>query len=649
MRPEHIASVVAPNDPRLSPDLTQVAFSVHWADAEANTGRSAVWVATIDGQRTDVVATNASMPRWSPDGRSLAFVRESSVCVLPMRGPGEARTIATWKGSAPEALEWSPDGTYLATLARIDAHHDTKDADRPPRRITRLFSRLDDVGWIVDRPMHVFIVRADGTDASPRDLTPGGRDHGSISWLRDASALVSVRLTPDFDTTQQTELVTVPLDGDEPVAFGPTDRSLEAAVVSPDGLRVASVGFDRPTDQPRHARLTLTNRRSGDTTEIDIGIDRTVSAAVWGSDDRLVFSVVDRGAVRLLRVALDGSVADVAGGDRTVSAFDARGDTVVFVASTPTRPGEVVVSRDGQERQLTSFAPRLPFTPVDATKHTVRDELDVWTMWPAGVEPLSAPPASVPLLLFVHGGPMSQYGFTFLDEFQIAAGSGFAVAFSNPRGSNSGSEESMRALRSPLAEIDPGRGWGADDIDDVLAALDDVLQRFPCIDSTRVGILGGSYGGYVTSWMLTHHGDRFAAGCSERSANNLLSLEQSSDVAGFFRFEIGVSHLDHPDEYLRMSPISSVAHLSKPMLMLHSEHDLRCPIDQAEQWFVACRILGLDHLIEFHRFPAESHELSRSGSPTHRRVRAEIIDAFFRKHLMAETDAAAPGAAQSHT
>jgi dipeptidyl aminopeptidase/acylaminoacyl peptidase len=633
MRPEHIASVVAPNDPRLSPDLTQVAFSVHWIDAEANTGRSAIWVATIDGQRTDVVATNAASARWSPDGRSLAFVRESTVCVLPMRGPGEARVVASWKSGGPEALEWSPDGMSLAALVRVDARHDTKDAERPARRITRLFSRLDDVGWIVDRPLHVFVARADGTDAAPHDLTPGERSYESISWLPDSSGLVCVRPADDVDVTQHSELVHVPLGGGDVSTFGPSDRIIEDAQVSPDGLRVATTGFDDPTNQPRHAKLAITNRRTGDTTEVDIGIDRSVTGATWGLDDRLVFAVPDRGAVRLMCAALDGTISDIACGDRSIEAFDARGDMVAFVVSSPTQPGEIVVSRSGDERQLTSFAPRLRFDVVPATKATVRDELDVWTMWPRDVDPAAAPPASVPLLLFVHGGPMSQYGWAFLDEFQMAAASGFAVAYSNPQGSNSGSEESMRILRSPVAEVDPGRGWGGADIDDVLAALDDVLARFPCIDASRVGILGGSYGGYVTSWMLVHHGERFAAGCSERAVNNLLTLEHNSDVAGFFRFEIGVSHLDHPEEYLRMSPISAVANLATPMLVLHSEQDLRCPIDQAEQWFVACRILGIDHLVEFHRFPAESHELSRSGSPSHRRQRAEIIDAFFRKHL----------------
>jgi dipeptidyl aminopeptidase/acylaminoacyl peptidase len=250
---------------------------------------------------------------------------------------------------------------------------------------------------------------------------------------------------------------------------------------------------------------------------------------------------------------------------------------------------------------------------------------------PPGVD-LGDRDARVPMLLSVHGGPMSQYALHWFDEFQLWASAGFAVVYSNPRGSTGSTHDWARAIRSPLAEVHPGSGWGGVDYDDVMSVLDAALERFPAIDVERVGILGGSYGGYMTSWAIGHT-DRFAAACSERAVNNVLTLETSSDASGFFRFVTGVSHLDHPEEYLRMSPITHVKDITTPVLILHSENDLRCNIEQADQLFVALRMLGREQ--EYHRFPAESHELSRSGSPRHRVQRAEIIIDFFQRKLAA--------------
>ena len=161
--------------------------------------------------------------------------------------------------------------------------------------------------------------------------------------------------------------------------------------------------------------------------------------------------------------------------------------------------------------------------------------------------------------------------------------------------------------------------------------LDAALERFRFLDPDRVGMLGGSYGGYMATWLAGRHGGRFRAICSERAVNNMLSEEWSSDIGTAFRIEHGPNHVDDPEEYARMSPIRWVRDIDIPMLILHSENDLRCPIVQAEELFVAMRLLGKD--VTFYRFPSESHELSRSGSPVHRRMRGEIILDFFAKHL----------------
>ncbi|NDE52934.1 MAG: S9 family peptidase, partial [Actinobacteria bacterium] len=241
------------------------------------------------------------------------------------------------------------------------------------------------------------------------------------------------------------------------------------------------------------------------------------------------------------------------------------------------------------------------------------------------------PKKKYPVLLNVHGGPHTQYGETYFDEAQMQAAAGFVVLMSNPRGSSGREQAWGQAILGREHPVAPGTGWGDADVKDVLAVLDGALAKFSFCDATRVGMLGGSYGGYMATMLAGCHGEKFKAICSERAVNNMLSEEWSSDIGTVFRVEHGPNHLDGEEDYKRMSPIRHVRNINVPFLIIHSEDDLRCPISQAEELFVAMRLLGKD--VTFYRFPGETHELSRSGSPVHRVQRAEIILDFFTKHL----------------
>jgi dipeptidyl aminopeptidase/acylaminoacyl peptidase len=204
---------------------------------------------------------------------------------------------------------------------------------------------------------------------------------------------------------------------------------------------------------------------------------------------------------------------------------------------------------------------------------------------------------------------------------------------SNPRGS-SGREESWgQAILGVRHHTKPGSGWGGLDVDDVLAVLDHTLATYTFCDADRVGMLGGSYGGFMATWLAARHGERFKAICSERAVNNMLSEEWSSDIGSIFRTEVGPNHLADPAAYEAFSPVRWVRDIEVPMLLIHSENDLRCPINQAEELFMALRLLGKE--VVFYRFPGEGHELTRSGSPVHRVQRAEIILDWFTDKLSA--------------
>jgi dipeptidyl aminopeptidase/acylaminoacyl peptidase len=351
----------------------------------------------------------------------------------------------------------------------------------------------------------------------------------------------------------------------------------------------------------------------------------------------VLFSVEDHGNVPVLRVAADGSgpPEPVLDGERWITGFDATDDVLVFTASTTTDPTELFARplAGGEERALTDVQPTflaaVPAHPAEqlAVPSPAGDgDIETWIMRPPGFDPARRHP----MLLSIHGGPMTQYGNRWFDEVQLYASAGYVVVYANPHGSSGSTEAWLRSIRSPLAKVDPGTGWGGIDYEDLMAVVDAALAREPAIDPNRIGVLGGSYGGYMTSWMISHT-DRFAAACSERAVNNMLTLEFTSDLAASFRHEVGVSPFEQPDEFLRQSPITYVVDIDTPVLIVHSENDLRCPVEQADQLFVALRMLGKE--VEYWRFPAEGHELSRSGAPRHRQERAELLLDFFGRHL----------------
>ena len=272
----------------------------------------------------------------------------------------------------------------------------------------------------------------------------------------------------------------------------------------------------------------------------------------------------------------------------TVKGFDTRGGTTAYVASSVDSLSDVFVldaAAPGGARRLTDFAERYrEVASPQGWEHFAAPcadgtgEIDVWVMRPAGFDP----DATYPVMLNVHGGPHTQYGETFFDEAQLQAAAGFVVVMCNPRGSSGREERWGQAIMGPKHAKKPGAGWGSVDTDDVLSALDAALDRFPFCDRARVGMQGGSYGGYMATILATRHSHRFRAVCSERSVNNLLTEEFTSDISTGFRSEQGPQYIDDPDEYVRRSPIQQVRDIDCPVLIIHSEDDLRCPISQAE-------------------------------------------------------------------
>jgi dipeptidyl aminopeptidase/acylaminoacyl peptidase len=642
MVPEDVYELTGVGDPRISPDGRSVAAAVTRVDRDEKEYRSAIWLVPLDGsgrprQLTSGEKSDAE-PRWSPDGGELAFVSnrdgdKKQLYVLPL-GAGEPRRLTNLKEDVTQ-VQWSPDGRRIAFVARVpdEAYEEDDEKKRLPRRVTRLQYKLDSVGWTTDRRQQIYVVAADGS-GKPTQLTDGDFDAQDPAWAPDGSRIVfSSARREDWDLHLANELYLLEARGGEPQRLTPDEENFYGSPIwSPDGSVIACYWQPGGYDQPHHAQVAVVDPESGERRLLTDSLDRNCSpypfirAPAWDGDT-IVFALEDAGNTHVYRVRADGSAAPelVVGGDRGVTGFDVRDGRVVHTSTTPTELAELY---DGDTRLTEvgrAFAEARALVSPERFTATSADgsEVDAWIVRPVGFED----GRRYPVLLNIHGGPFTQYGNKFFDEFQVYAAAGYVVVYANPRGSSGYSEEWGRAIRGPA---NGGPGWGSVDFEDLMAVVDEALRRYDFCDPDRLGVMGGSYGGYMTSWIVSHT-DRFRAACSERAVNNLFSEFGSSDFGAFFKATWGVFPFEDPEVYLKHSPTTYATDITTPLLIVHSENDLRCQIEQAEHLFSILRLLKRD--VEFVRFPAESHELSRSGSPVHRVTRFETILDWFDRRL----------------
>ena len=658
MLPSDVAAIRTLSTPTASGDpcagsLTLVAVST--PDLERDTYRSEIYRVSEAGA-VPVPWTGGdadSSPIIAPDGRSVAFLRKvdaeggthPQIMVIPADG-GEARAVTALPLGA-EAVAWSPDSRRLAALARIPESgrygvpaadgRRVETAGEAPRHIRRLDYRLDGAGFVLDQPKQLVVVdveRALGGELVASAVTALPVSVGSPVWTPDSRAIVAPAPRDlGASETLDADLYRFDPETGEASLLVRTEGSAEAASFGPDGTLfwVGTGNQQGPVAEPgglwaaRPGSTPTSGIRLTDRSTVDVVQDRS---CLQVRDGEVLVAVLNRGAVEIRQVPWTGvddapgahALTDlpvVLGGQLAVRGFVVAGGAIVATVADPGTYGEVVrVDSNGGSTRMTDFGASLRRTGVRSVEElhgTAPDGYPVhgWLVLPEGEGPH-------PVLRVVHGGPFAQQEWSVFDEAQVYASAGYAVVLGNPRGSAGYGLDHGRAVIGVLGTVD---------VDDVLALLDVALER-PDLDANRVGIMGGSYGGFMTSWLAAHHGDRFRAAWSERAVNAWDSFAGSSDIGWFFADAYVGSD---PAEQRARSPLSYAESVRIPFMVAHSEHDWRCPIEQGQRQFVALRRAGVP--AELLVFPGEGHELSRSGRPQHRVQRFEYVLDWWGRHL----------------
>jgi dipeptidyl aminopeptidase/acylaminoacyl peptidase len=665
MRPIAIADLLKlrfVSDVQISPDGSRVCYAQAIVERDAekdeDTYRSHLWIVAADGgepRQFTFGPQRDSQPRWSPDCSQIAFVSDRGgdkhLWVIPADG-GEARQVTKLKGGVAEH-RWSPDGQHIAFVSRVgpdplDNEPDREKAKRKKQNRLRVYTRirykLDGEGFWDGKWKQVFVVDPDAGE--PRQLTTGDFDHVAPAWSPDNRWIAYVaNPEPDADFTNVADVWVIPTEGGEPRKVTRSLGPCGSLAWSPDGRWIAYFGHDNEfmtatlagvwtaaADGSGVRELTGEwDRSAGNHVLDDMRAHPPAGGPVWRPDgSEVLFLGGDGGTTQLYAVSMEGGVRALTQGRRVIYgySFDDAARRAAVAVSTPTIPGDVYLLELGEgvrERRLTDAnrevlsAVHLSepepawFEGVDGWK------IEGWILRPAGFREGER----YPVVLQIHGGPHAAYGWSFFHEFQVLAASGMAVLYTNPRGSQGYGQAFNAATRND---------WGGNDYRDLMMALDQALDRWPWLDRDRMGVAGGSYGGYMTNWVIGHT-DRFRAAVTMRSIANCYSQWGMSDLAfmkGFWEFP--GEPWDYPEFYLERSPITYVNNMRTPLLIIHSENDLRCSIGEAEQLFAALMKRGVKTV--FLRFPNESHDLSRAGQPEHRIQRLQWIVRWLTEHLL---------------
>ena len=615
-------------DAHISPDGRQIAYTLTAVNQAKNRRETSIWIIGTSGPSTPRRLTaegfNSSSPRWSPDSSRLAFLSARNpdpapgaepprpqIYVLRMDG-GEAHALTHLKNGV-SLFQWSPDGARFVAVSRIGPSDRASGARKSDvRHYTRISYKFNDTGWFDDKRAHLWIVSA--STGENKQITDGDDwNDADPQWSPDSTriAFVSDRTGKEYDGGHNKDIFVIPAEGGALTKISDHPFEDDLPRWSPDGKQIAFAGSTRRRELPK---LYLAPATGGAASMLAVpDLDLIPGELHWGPGaNELRFGTGAKGTFHVFRVDLTTrKIAQVTSGERAVRGFDLnlRANLMAYIANDFEHLDNLYVSAlDGKdERRLTNVnstlwsqfelakVERMPFKGADGLA------IDGFVVKPLHFQA----GAKYPLIVSVHGGPAGQYGVDWYHEFQVYAAKGWGVFFCNPRGSTGYGERFERGIVN---------NWGGMDYADIMAGLDAAIQQNSWIDTSRLGVTGGSYGGFMTNWIVGHT-DRFKAAVTLRSVSNFISDDGTRDGAYGHEDDFKGFLFDEMDQYWNASPLKYAKNVKTPTLILHSDNDYRVPLEQGEQWFRALKHYGVT--TELVIFPRENHNLTRTGEPKH--------------------------------
>ena len=669
-------------NPQVSPNGTRVAFTRVNVDDKRTNYETSIWIAATNGKEAPIRMTNGkhdAQPRWSPDGTHIVFVRGGDKDETGKPKPGQLAMLSLAGGEASKITDlpkgasnpvWSPEGKRIAFVSST-TQDDIQKAKRkknaaPPgdnqgesdhesdvHVISRAVYRSNDEGYLdPKRHAHIWLLEVSGALdelTKPQQLTNGNFDEGQLVWSHDGSRIyfLTRRIDEPYYELPSTDIYSVPSAGGNPEKLATIPMDIGDLVLSPDGRRLAFHGSlaqpVRSYSQPdlwvmgvapdaKPQNLTADydfdtgSSVFGDNAAPRGGRGRTL---YWSPDGRSLFDVVEKqGRTPIVRLDTQTrTVTEVTRGDQAVLDFSVSPDasTIVALVSSPVMIGDLfAVADDGTQTRIADFNRKLwsqlNLTAPEEINYTSFDgkRIQGWIQKPPDFDPQK----KYPLILNIHGGPHAAYGWIFDHEFQWMAAKGYIVLYVNPRGSTSYGQEFGNIIQYHY----PG-----DDYRDLMAGVDELLKR-GYVDPKKLGVTGGSGGGVLTNWTITHT-DRFAAAVSQRDISNWASWWYTADFTLFQPNWFKAPPFEDSQDYSNRSAITFVKNIHTPVLFVLGESDYRTPQDSGgEQLFRALKYMRRPTAMVV--FPRETHELSRSGEPWHRIERLEHIVNWFDKWMM---------------
>ena len=649
-------------DPQISPDGARIVYVRKTGDIMTDRYRSSLWLVESNSgaQRPLIADSNANFsPRWSPDGKRIAYVSTAGgagaqLHVLYLDSGTSVRV--TGLPDSPGAVAWSPDGRQIAYTMRVPAEGmklgkapdkpEGADWAKPLTVIDKVTYRFDDAGYAKPGFDQVFVVAADG--GAPRRVTAGEWDaNGPLSWSPDARTIYfSGNRVEDWERAgQEGEIYAV--DTANSAIRTLTDRRGPdfGAKASPDGRHIAYLGFDDHGRSYEDNQLYVMDADGSNRHSLTASLNRSVGSFDWAGNGAIYASYADAGSIEVARFGLDGHHSVVAknllpgdisdrpyaGGAFSVSDKGA----LAYGAGSIDRPADLFVKTGGSARQLThlnaTWLQGKDIAPMRKLAVTAPDgrPIDAWL-----IEPAHPTGQRLPLILEIHGGPAAEYGPGFSTDDQLYAAAGYAVLYTNPRGSTSYGADFANLI---------DKNYPGPDYDDLMAAVDAAIAD-GVADPKNLFVTGGSGGGVLTAWIVGKT-DRFAAAATQKPVINWTSEALVADLATFApKYWFGAMPWEKPEEYWRRSPLSLVGNVKTPTMVVVGENDYRTPISEAEQYYEALQLRGVPTALV--TVPGASHH-GLAARPSQSAAKASAIIAWFDRYRSDNAKSAAPAIADN--